>query len=38
MGIIIKLLFKKYGEIAGWIDLAQDRIEWQTSVNMVMDF
>jgi hypothetical protein len=37
MGIILKLIFKKYGENVDWIHLAQVRAEWQTVVNTAMD-
>jgi hypothetical protein len=36
-GRILNWNFKKWGGGMDWIDLAQDRVRWQTLVNEVMN-
>jgi hypothetical protein len=36
-GIILKLISKKHYESVDWIKLAQNRVQWRTVVNTVMN-
>ena len=36
--IILKWIFKKWGGVIDWINLAQKRDSWPTLVNTVMNF